>query len=54
MVQASNPPSDTLIPAAANRVAARTVDVVAVNVAAGVVQEAVPGNGPGEDGGGPP
>ena len=43
-----------LIPAAANREAEGTVDVVAVNVAADVVQVAVPGIGPGEDGGGPP
>jgi len=44
----------TLIPAAANREADCTVVVVAVEVAAVVVQAAEPGIGPGRDGGGPP
>ena len=44
----------TLIPAAANREAVRPVVVVAVDAAAVVVQVAVPGTGPGRDGGGPP
>ncbi len=43
-----------LIPAAANREAAGPVVVDAGNAAVAVVQAAVPGIGPGEDGGGPP
>ena len=43
-----------LIPNAANREAVCTAEVVAVDAAVAVVQAAVPGTGPGRDGGGPP
>ena len=44
----------TLIPAAANRETAWTVEDVAADATEVVVQGAAPGNGPGQDGGGPP
>ena len=44
----------TLIPAAANREAGRTVVGVAVDGAVVEAQAAGPGKGPGRDGGGPP
>ena len=52
MVQGSNPPSTTLIPAAANRETSRTGAVVAEDATV-VVQLAAPGKA-GQDGGGPP
>ncbi len=50
---ANNTPT-TLIPAAANRKAAGTVEAVAEDVAGAAVQGAGPGTGRRRDGGGPP
>ena len=54
MVQGSNPPCTTLIPAAANRETVCPAVAIAADVTVGGAQVAAPGIGPGQVGGGPP